>query len=190
MGRSPPGGHLVGFAGIEADLHRRGAAHHPRTLRADQVEGGLHGLVAGNLQQPVRGTVRIGAAAAKHETGLIEKLGKCCRVRSGDTDQVGGRSGRWCRDLDLATGLDGDQAAGGQLALDMVGVDRRRCVWPKSPAQLACVQGAPGIAAVVDGPLELDPVQPRRSMLETDHGHVTLGLLTVAQRGRRLFGSG
>jgi len=64
-------------------------------------------------------------------------------------------------------------------------IDRRWCVLPKGQAQLACGQRAFGITAMVDGPLQLDPVQPRRSVLETDHGHVAFGLRAVAQRRRR-----
>src|SRR5664280_2685127 len=72
------------------------------------------------------------------------------------------------------------------MELGVVGVDRLRRVRSKSKAQQVCVQGAAGIAAMVDGPFELDAVQPRRPMLETDHGHVDLGIIAVAQSRRRV----
>ena len=88
-------------------------------------------------------------------------------------------------DLDLATGLDCDPRTGGKREMGALGIDRCWCVLPQSNAQLVCGQTSSGIVAVVDGPLELDPVEPRRAVLEADHGHVALCLLAVAQRRRR-----
>jgi hypothetical protein len=65
----------VGFAGVEADLHRRGAAHHAQALRPDGVEGDLHRLVARSLQQPGRRAMRVGAVKANDKSVLLEKGG-------------------------------------------------------------------------------------------------------------------
>lgn len=66
--------------------------------------------------------------------------------------------------------------------LDVAQVIDQAC----GPGPAGLRPGAAGVAAVVDGPLELDAVQPRRPMLETDHGHVDLGIIAVAQSRRRV----
>jgi len=66
-----------------------------------------------------------------------------------------------------------------------LGMDRPRCVLPQRKDQLACSQRPVGMATVVDRPLELDPLQLRRSVFEADHGHIALGLFAVAQGRRR-----
>src|SRR5450631_2267612 len=72
----------------------------------------------------------------------------------------------------------------------MIWVDGLRCVRSKSTAQQVRVQTAARIAAVMDGPFKLNTEQLWWSVLETDQGHVALGLLPVSQGHRRLVRQG
>src|ERR1044071_452325 len=48
-------------------------------------------------------------------------------------------------------------------------------------SQTSCVERPPGILLVVDDPLEFDPVQLRRTVLEADRGDVRLRFDTIPQ---------
>jgi hypothetical protein len=110
-------------------------------------------------------------------------------LNAGHPDGVGDQLGLDVQDLlawvDLGQWQAGRDAPVGGLGRIQVGR-----VLAEGQAQHVCGQRSARIAVIVDAPLELDTVQPRRSVFETDHGHIALGLVPVAQRRRRRVPTG
>ena len=98
--------------GVDADLHGGRGAHRAAAVGPDPVEDLLHGPVAGHVQDPGRGAVRVGGAGLGLQAGGGQHPVQHVGVGAGGPQQRAQVGKRWAGQLDLAAGLDGDGGAG------------------------------------------------------------------------------
>ncbi|GAA1342751.1 hypothetical protein GCM10009660_30520 [Catellatospora bangladeshensis] len=172
------------MAEVQAHLEPGGAAHHRDALGPERREGVLHGRVARDLEHPVRGAVRVGAAFPEHEARGSEEAGEVVDVRGDGPEQLGERAAGRGGDLHLAAGFDGERRPAGQRVLRAAGDERGWCVSAQGCRERVAVERLRRVFAVVDGPFQFDPEQARGAVLEADRGHVSLGLRAVPEHRR------
>jgi hypothetical protein len=134
--------------------------------------------------------VLVDAGAAANQTGGLEEVVEGGEVARHCAEEVGGRGAGRAGDLDLATGLDGDQGAVGEREVGAVGGDGPRRVVAEGGGQTSGVERQVRLVAMVDRPLELDPDAFGWPVLEADQGDVGLRVVLVCDGPRRPGGSG
>ena len=112
-------------AGVQADLDRRGAAHHLAAPRAVAVEEFLHRRVPREVEHAPGRAERIKAVAAELEPGAGGRVAKGGQVTPGHLKQLTERSRGRRAQLKLPAGLDRERGARGK---------RRKIRIPNEPA--------------------------------------------------------
>src|SRR3954452_17712591 len=154
-------------------------------MRTETLEGDFHSGVARDGEDAAGCTEGVQAVGARDEGRVEKKSRQLGRIRGGVLDQSRDRVRRGAGDLHLATRLHGDQRAPAQWQLRTAANQGRGRMRTQGLAQPAGVERPSRILRVMHGPLELDAVQPRWTVLETDHRDVTLRLGPGADGSRR-----
>src|ERR1035441_5848769 len=174
-----PGRAAIFLASIDADLYRRGAAHHEPAPWPAAIEELLHSRVTRQVEDATGQPVGIKATADQGKSGRAQG-----RADGGEITARGGHAvaegvARRGTQLDLAAGLERQAAVAGQAARRVKGGQALRDL---------LVRGWPGqVTRVTDQPLELDSYCARRSGLEAHAVHALLGIPLGQRRGAQVF---
>src|ERR1035441_9572609 len=150
-----PGRAAIFLASIDADLYRRGAAHHEPAPWPAAIEELLHSRVTRQVEDAAGQPVGIKATADQGKSGRAQG-----RADGGEITARGGHAvaegvARRGTQLDLAAGLERQAAVAGQAARRVKGGQALRDL---------LVRGWPGqVTRVTDQPLELDSYCAGRS---------------------------
>jgi hypothetical protein len=182
--RGPAGADVGGLARVDADLHGRGGAHRATAERPPAVEGFLHRLVAGQLQDAVGRADRVGGAGRGMEPGGGEALVQGGRVGADGLQEGGEVGARRAGQFDLAAGFDRDGGTGRERLSGGRPGQAERGVRAECGGEHRGIRGRPRLGRAVQEPLELDTQEPRWTVLETHGPDVGLGIGAVAQDRR------
>ena len=112
VGQAPAGGDASRRPGLDVDLDRGRRAHHRAAGEAFGVEEGLHGGVAGLVEDPPRRPEGVEPAGHRFEARPPQGGRDGGEVGGGGGEGVGQALQRRRADLDLAARFEGDAAAG------------------------------------------------------------------------------